>query len=115
MARNYIRFLHCRRPQSSQNQAEGYSKAVAEVCKYALKFSDLSTENTWHAFLLSRANALLVLWFYAWRQNPDTAKPDDMPKEELPYLEMLYRFVFGPKSFYNLEITKDVKPHSCSE
>ena len=46
---------------------------------------------------------------------PDTAKPDDMPKEELPYLEMLYRFVFGPKSFYNLEITKDVKPHSCSE
>ena len=34
-----------------KTKAEGYSKAVAEVCKYALKFSDLSTENTWQAFL----------------------------------------------------------------
>ena len=33
-----------------KTKAEGYSKAVAEVCKYALKFSDLSTENTWQAF-----------------------------------------------------------------
>ena len=37
---------------------------------------------------------------------------DDMPLEELPYLEMFYRFVFGPKSYYNLEITKDVKPQT---
>ena len=35
---------------------------------------------------------------------------DDMPTEELPYLELLYRFVFGERSYYNLEITKDVKP-----
>ena len=35
---------------------------------------------------------------------------DEMPLEELPYMEMLYRFVFGKKSYYNLEITKDVKP-----
>ena len=42
---------------------------------------------------------------------PDTATPDDKPSEELPYMEMLYRFVFGPKSYYNLEITKDVKPN----
>ena len=50
-------------------------------------------------------------WFYARCQNPDTATPDDKPSEELPYMEMLYRFVFGPKSYYNLEITKDVKPN----
>ena len=43
---------------------------------------------------------------------PDTATPDDKPSEELPYMEMLYRFVFGPKSYYNLEITKDVKPQA---
>ena len=43
---------------------------------------------------------------------PDTATPDDKPSEELPYMEMLlYRFVFGPKSYYNPEITKDVKPN----
>ena len=36
---------------------------------------------------------------------------DELPLDDLPYLEMLYRFVFGPKSHYNLEITKDVKPN----
>ena len=34
---------------------------------------------------------------------------DDMPLEELPYLEMFYRFVFGQRSYYNLEITKNVE------
>jgi hypothetical protein len=39
-----------------------------------------------------------------------------MPLEELPYLEMFYRFVFGEKkSYYNLEITKDVKPKQRNE
>ena len=41
-----------------KTKAEGYSKAVAEVCKYALKFSDLSTENTWHAFLSLKGKRL---------------------------------------------------------
>ena len=44
---------------------------------------------------------------------PDKAT-DDMPLEELPYLEMFYRFVFDKKSYYNLEITKDVKPQTNS-
>ena len=82
MARNYIRFLHCRRPQSSQTKAEGYSKAVAEVCKYALKFSDLSTENTWHAFLTLKGKRLTGSFGSMHGVKiPDTAKPDDMPKE----------------------------------
>ena len=37
-------------------------------------------------------------------------KLDDMPLDELPYMEMFYRFVFGERSYYDLEITKDVKP-----
>ena len=41
-----------------KTKAEGYSKAVAEVCKYALKFSDLSTENTWQAFLSLKGKRL---------------------------------------------------------
>ena len=41
---------------------------------------------------------------------------DEMPLEELPYMEMLYRFVFGEKrSYYDLEITKDVKPKQRNE
>ena len=34
-----------------KTKEHGYAKGVAEVCKYALKFSDLSMENTFHAFL----------------------------------------------------------------
>ena len=95
-----------------KTKAEGYSKAVAEVCKYALKFSDLSTENTWHAFLSLKGKRLTGSFGSMHGVKiPDTATPDDKPSEELPYMEMLYRFVFGPKSYYNLEITKDVKPH----
>ena len=33
-------------------------------------------------------------------------KLDDMPLDELPYMEMFYRFVFGERSYYDLEITK---------
>ena len=33
-----------------KTKEEGYSKAVAEVCKYALKFSDLSTEKPFRHF-----------------------------------------------------------------
>ena len=93
-----------------KTKAEGYSKAVAEVCKYALKFSDLSTENTWQAFLSLKGKRLTGSFGSMHGVKiPDTATPDDKPSEELPYMEMLYRFVFGPKSYYNLEITKDVK------
>ena len=95
-----------------KTKAEGYSKAVAEVCKYALKFSDLSTENTWQAFLSLKGKRLTGSFGSMHGVKiPDTATPDDKPSEELPYMEMLYRFVFGPKSYYNLEITKDVKPN----
>ena len=40
---------------------------------------------------------------------------DDMPKEELPYLELLYHFVFGKKSHYNLVSTRQVEPRAMSE
>ena len=38
---------------------------------------------------------------------------DDMPDEkDLPYLEMLYKFVFGKQSYYNLEMTRHVEPQN---
>ena len=78
-----------------------------------LKFSDLSTENTWQAFLSLKGKRLTGSFGSMHGVKiPDTATPDDKPSEELPYMEMLYRFVFGPKSYYNLEITKDVKPQA---
>ena len=35
---------------------------------------------------------------------------DDMPEGDLPYLEMLYKFVFGKHSYYDLVMTRQVEP-----
>jgi hypothetical protein len=36
-----------------------------------------------------------------------------MPEDQdLPYLEMLYKFVFGKHSYYDLVMTRQVEPHS---
>ena len=93
-----------------KTKEHGYSKAVAEVCKYALKFSDLSMENTFHAFLTLKGKRLTGSFGSMHGLKIEKAVPDEISKDDLPYLELLYRFVFGEKSYYNLEITKDVKP-----
>ncbi|MBV6620809.1 replication protein, partial [Acinetobacter baumannii] len=36
----------------------GYSGAADEVCKYALKFGDLSVEKTWEAFKVLKGKRL---------------------------------------------------------
>ena len=95
-----------------KTKEHGYSKAVAEVCKYALKFSDLSLENTWEAFLTLKGKRLTGAFGSMYGVKIPEKLTDDMPLEELPYIEMFYRFVFGTQSFYNLEITKDVKPQT---
>ena len=95
-----------------KTKEHGYSKAVAEVCKYALKFSDLSLENTWEAFLTLKGKRLTGSFGSMHGVKIPEKLIDDMPLEELPYLEMFYRFVFDKKSYYNLEITKDVKPQT---
>lgn len=93
-----------------KSKDKGYSEAVAEVCKYALKFSELSTEKTFEAFLTLKGKRLTGSFGSMHGVKIPEKATDDMPKEELPYLELLYRFVFGEKrSHYNLEITKDVK------
>ena len=95
-----------------KTKEHGYAKGVAEVCKYALKFSDLSMENTFHAFLTLKGKRLTGSFGSMHGLKIDKAVPDEISKDDLPYMEMIYRFVFGPKSYYNLEITKDVKPQT---
>ena len=97
-----------------KTKEHGYAKAVAEVCKYALKFSDLSLENTWEAFLTLKGKRLTGS-FGSMYGVKIPEKLDDMPLDELPYMEMFYRFVFGERSYYDLEITKDVKPNKRNE
>ncbi|WP_252351527.1 protein rep, partial [Acinetobacter baumannii] len=87
----------------------GYSKAAAEVCKYALKFGDLSVENTWEAFKVLKGKRLSGAFGSLYGVKIPENLADEMPDEnDLPYLEMLYKFVFGKQSYYNLEMTRHV-------
>ena len=79
-----------------KQKEEGYSKAVAEVCKYALKFSDLSTEKTFQAFLTLKGKRLTGSFGSMHGVKIPENLADEMPDDQdLPYLEMLYKFVFG--------------------
>ena len=66
-----------------KTKEHGYAKAVAEVCKYALKFSDLSLENTWEAFLTLKGKRLTGS-FGSMYGVKIPEKLDDMPLDELP-------------------------------
>ena len=89
----------------------GYSKAAAEVCKYALKFGDLSVENTWEAFKVLKGKRLSGAFGSLWGVKIPENLADEMPDEkDLPYLEMLYKFVFAKKSYYDLVMTRHIEP-----
>ena len=96
----------------------GYGKAIAEVCKYALKFGDLSVEKTWEAYMVLKGERKVGLRlsgsFGLLRgvKMDDEATTDDDLQEDLPYLEMLYKFVFGKQSYYDLVAVKQIEPQA---
>ena len=69
-------------------------------------------ENTFHAFLTLKGKRLTGSFGSMHGLKIEKAVPDEISKDDLPYMEMIYRFVFGTKSYYNLEVTRDVKPKS---
>ena len=99
----------------------GYGEAIAEVCKYALKFGDLSVEKTWEAYMVLKGDRKVGLRlsgsFGLLRgvKMDDEATTDDDLQEDLPYLEMLYKFVFGKHSYYDLVMTRQVEPQANIE
>ena len=42
----------------------------------------------------------------------DKAVPDEISKDDLPYMEMIYRFVFGERSYYDLSSTRHFRATS---
>lgn len=91
----------------------GYSKAAAEVCKYALKFGDLSVENTWEAFKALKGKRLSGAFGSLYGVKIPENLADELPdQKDLPYLEMLYKFVFGKHSYYDLASTRHVEPQT---
>jgi len=89
----------------------GYAKAAAEVCKYALKFGDLTVEKTWEAFKILKGKRLSGAFGSLYGVKIPENLADEMPDDhDLPYLEMLYKFVFGKHSYYDLVMTRQVEP-----
>jgi len=94
----------------------GYGEAFAEVCKYALKFSDLSHGDTWDAFKALKGQRLSGSLGSLWGVKlPENLEDDPLSDDELPYLEMLYQF--KKNAGYDLAITRhvDAKPVATCE
>lgn len=70
-------------------------KGFLEVFKYAVKFSDMEPADTWHVHGVL-AGRRLVSSFGSFRgvKVPETNLDEDLT-EDLPYIEMFYRYVRG--------------------
>ena len=87
-----------------------------EVCKYALKFGDLSVEHTWEAFKILKGRRLTGSFGLLWGVKIPEKATDDLPDDQsLPYLEMLYKFNYGKHSYYDLIVTRNVEPKAKAE
>ena len=104
-----------------KDKKQGYGKAIAEVCKYALKFGDLSVEKTWEAYMVLKGDRKVGLRLSGsfgllnGLKLDDKATVDEDDKKDLPYLYMIYKFVFGKSSYYDLSVTKLYEPQAKIE
>lgn len=75
---------------------EGAVKSFCEVFKYALKFSELSSADNWHAYRVLKGKRL-IFSYGAFRgvEVPEDLTDDDQGYEDLPFVELLYRYVLG--------------------
>lgn len=85
----------------------GYGKAFAEVFKYSLKFSDLSLGDTWEGFKGLRGQRLTgAIGSLYGVKIPEGNEDEPLNRNDLPYLELLYRF--KNNAGYDLAATRHV-------
>lgn len=69
-----------------------------EVFKYAVKFSDLTLEDNWHAAQILKGKRLLNSFgLFRGVEIPDSLL--DEPLDELPYWDRFYRYFGGEYQF----------------
>ena len=98
------------KPKKGMNKLQALQEAISEVCKYALKFGDLSVQKTWEAFKVLKGKRLTGSIGLLWGVKVPEKLTDEDIEESLPYLEMLYKFVYGKSSYYDLAATRHVEP-----
>ena len=75
-----------------------YSEGFMEVFKYAVKFSDLSLEDNWHAAQVLKGKRLLNSFgLFRGVEIPESLL--DEPLDGLPYWDRFYRFLQGEYVF----------------
>lgn len=94
---------------SKNKKNDSLVSAIVEVCKYALKFGDLTPEKTWEAYQILKGKRLSGC-FGSLRgvKEPDKLTDDLSDTNDLPYNELYYNFVYGKNSYYNLVYVKQV-------
>lgn len=86
--------------------------AMQEVFKYALKFSDLDLENQFHAWDTLRGKRLTGSFGSLWGiQVPDELLDDLSHLDDLPFIEMVYRYK-RHKNIYDLLQSREMEPSS---
>jgi hypothetical protein len=78
-----------------------------EVFKYAVKFSDLPLEDNWEGFEVLSGKRLIAS-FGSFRGVEIPEHLLDEPLDDLPYVEMLYKFIYG--AGYSYTFKKDLPP-----
>jgi hypothetical protein len=76
--------------------------AFIEVFKYAVKFSDLSLQNNWEAYTVLKGQRLMGSLGLFRSVNVPEELTDEIPEEELPYIDLLYSFVKGHYQLKNI-------------
>lgn len=77
-----------------------------EVFKYAVKFSDLTPLDNTTAFLALRGRRLLFSGG-AFRGVDVPESLEDILLDDLPYIELMYRYIFGSYSLVSTEVVTD--------
>lgn len=87
-------------------QTGDYSEGFMEVFKYAVKFSDLTLADNWHAAQVLKGKRLLNSFgLFRGVEVPESLL--DEPLDSLPYWDRFYRFLGG-----EYQVTGEVPPKS---
>lgn len=82
---------------------QGYEvEAFTEVFKYAVKFSDLSVQDNWYAYTKLKGQRLMGSFGLFRAVEVSEELTDELLEEELPYIDLLYRFVRGHYNLANI-------------
>ncbi len=89
------------------------ASALLEVCKYALKFHDMTLPDTWHAYDTLRGRRLVDSFgILRGVEIPDDLLDD--PLEGLPFIERHYRYHYQKRAYDLVQIRND-SGHVSSE